>query len=206
MKPRHAASLLGRISDKSCGKFRFMFDFSAEMHCWTALVFLESELDFQCLREDIELPIREDGYTHNDGEDIYTRFIKWDLGEYGKITPKGDFKPYMPGANLAAQIRKSVTQQEGDAAELIGGHRHLASGSIPSLKSDASSDEWQVEAKQTRHKSIRVTLGWLQKIQDEARDKYPALHLRFTDIPEPMTVHRDWLVIPASVFKEKFTE
>lgn len=96
------------------------------------------------------------------------------------------------------------TAQEHHIAKVIGGSRHRGSGSSPWKKSDASSDDFQVECKQTIKESIRVTLEWLEKISEEgaARSKHPALHLRFLNAPP--TTDQDWVMIPERVFKEMF--
>jgi hypothetical protein len=106
------------------------------------------------------------------------------------------------GGDCARRSRRKVVEQEKDSAVLIGGRRHIGSGALPGLKSDASSGIWQLEAKQTEKKSIGVTLDWLEKITREARtqDKRPMLHIRFLDIPDGMVVDRDWVMIPARFF------
>jgi len=111
-------------------------------------------------------------------------------------------KPFMFGIDSAKKARRRVTEQEEDGARLIGGRRHVGSGAIAGLKSDASSEDWQQESKQTAGRSIGLKLEWLNKIYVEARqqNKKPMMHLRFTNIPEYMTVYQDWVVIPADIF------
>ena len=107
------------------------------------------------------------------------------------------------GRNEKKKIRRSVNEQEEKGARLIGGRRHVGSGSIEGLKSDASSSRWQLEAKQTSRKSISVSIEWLEKISREARtqDKHPILFFRFTNIPSDIAMEQDWVVIPASAFE-----
>jgi hypothetical protein len=107
------------------------------------------------------------------------------------------------GRDEKKRMRSLVNEQEEEGARLIGGRRHVGSGAIEGLKSDASSSRWQLEAKQTAGKSIGVSLEWLEKISREARsqDKHPILFLRFTRIPSDMVIEEDWMVIPASVFE-----
>jgi hypothetical protein len=106
------------------------------------------------------------------------------------------------GQGDAKRSRRAVNCQEEDGARVIKGKRHVGSGAIPGLKSDASSDVWQQEAKQTAKKSMSLKLDWLYKISFEAKQqrKRPMMHLRFTEIPEGMAVEQDWVVIPAAVF------
>lgn len=99
--------------------------------------------------------------------------------------------------------RRAVTEQEEEGARIIDGQRHVGSGAIEGLKSDASSGRWQQEAKQTAGKSIGLKLEWLDKITREARihDKRPMMFLRFTDSPRHIVAEDDWVVIPKSVFE-----
>lgn len=94
-----------------------------------------------------------------------------------------------------------VKNQEEESAAMVGGSRHAGSGASRYCKSDASSDEWQIECKQTEKQSMSLKTEWLEKIQHEAagKGKMPMMHLRFTgmakDIPE------DWIMIPKWVFE-----
>ena len=102
------------------------------------------------------------------------------------------------------QSRKEVIEQEDVGAQLINGRRHAGSGAIDGYKSDASSDVWQQEAKQTAAQSIGVKLEWLDKITREARvlDKYPMMFIRFTSPEDHIVADDDWVMIPASVFRK----
>ena len=99
--------------------------------------------------------------------------------------------------------RRAVTAQEEEGARIIGGKRHVGSGAIEGLKSDASSDYWQQEAKQTRAQSIGLKLEWLDKITREARTqgKHPMLFIRFTESASHIIADDDWVVIPAKDFE-----
>lgn len=99
----------------------------------------------------------------------------------------------------------TVVEQEEQAAALVGGKRHAGSGAFPTLKSDASSDHYQIEAKQTNKDSLCLTLKWLEKITYEASGtgKIPLLHLRFLSII-PGKSEKDWVVMPVSEFRRLF--
>jgi hypothetical protein len=129
--------------------------------------------------------------------------VTWDCSEIGhKDTgPVTGFS--FDKVSEAKVIRKRVNEQEDAGADLIGGRRHVGSGAIEGLKSDASSDVWQQEAKQTVAKSIGLSLEWLEKIQHEAKQtgKRPMLFVRFAKPPSHMVVDEDWVVIQASVFE-----
>jgi hypothetical protein len=91
--------------------------------------------------------------------------------------------------------------QEHNAANLVGGKRHSGSGASIFCKSDASSDIFQVECKQTEKKSMAIQLEWLEKIQLEAigKRKKPLLHLRFD--AASVGTPKDWVCIPQWVFE-----
>lgn len=108
------------------------------------------------------------------------------------------------GRGEKKRSRRRVTKQEEDGANLIGGRRHIGSGAIPGLKSDASSKRWQQEAKQTEKMSIGIKVEWLDKITREARtqDKKPMLYIRFISLPSWCVLEKDWVMIPATAFGE----
>ena len=93
--------------------------------------------------------------------------------------------------------KHTVFSHETDAAELVGGKRHRGSGASPWKKSDASSNVFQVECKQTGNESLSLKLEWLTKIEREAMGcgKVPALHVRF------LKNQSDWVMIPAYMLK-----
>lgn len=107
------------------------------------------------------------------------------------------------GRGEKKRARRRVSAQEEDGARLIGGIRHVGSGAIKYLKSDASSRSWQQESKQTEKESLALKLEWLDKISREAKkqDKNPMLFLRFTNVSKFVTVDSDWVVIPARIFR-----
>lgn len=93
---------------------------------------------------------------------------------------------------------ETVLAHEHRAADVFGGKRHRGSGASPFMKSDASSERYQIECKQTEAASLVLKLDWLKKITCEAvgRGRIPALHVRFLrDMPG---VDRDWILLPAS--------
>lgn len=100
---------------------------------------------------------------------------------------------------------ETVLEQENEAAAMVGGKRHRGSGSSMYLKSDASSDRYQIEAKQTEKKSLGLKLEWLKKITQEAfgRGRVPMMCLRFQANNDPL-VESDWVVIPKSEFVRLF--
>lgn len=96
---------------------------------------------------------------------------------------------------------RTVRSHEDHAAEKIGGKRHAGSGAMVGLKSDCSSVEYQLEAKQTEHDSISLKLEWLKKITVEAmgKGKQPVMHIRFLNAPPG--VDKDWMIISDREFE-----
>jgi hypothetical protein len=94
-----------------------------------------------------------------------------------------------------------VLLQENAAANLVGGKRHAGSGSIKTYKSDASSEFWRIECKQTEKDSMGLKVQWLEKITREAlsTNKKPMMHLRFQNTA--VDVAKDWILMPEWVFK-----
>jgi len=111
-----------------------------------------------------------------------------DLAQYRRVVRR----------NVEESPRERVKRQECEAAELIGGRRHAGSGALATLKSDASSVQFQCECKQTEHESMILRSDWLEKISREASEcqKLPMLHIRFTG-----SKNSDWICIPEFVFK-----
>lgn len=100
-----------------------------------------------------------------------------------------------------SRAKDSVLDQEQKAAKSIGGVRHGGSGANQWRKSDASSDRYQLEAKQTANYSFSVKLEWLEKICFEAygRGRIPLLHLRF--LAASQGTEQDWIMMPVSEFE-----
>lgn len=155
------------------------------------------------LQDDIDLPIISKSVEHPNRPGMYKGMIVWDCSSISD-GDSGQVKPYAFNDSKAGKVHEEVVEQEEEAAELVGGHRHPGSGAIDGLKSDGSGRRFQIEAKGVRGASFSMTLEVLDKIYREARStsKIPMLHVRFKSVPSSMTVPEDWVAIPASVFKE----
>ena len=105
----------------------------------------------------------------------------------------------------------SPTAQEHRVADRTGGRRVPGSGSSPYSKGDVRLPEFLVECKKTEKASISIKHSWLEKITKEAEalGKEPALAIeiqgRDTDTRTLSVRDRDWVLIPARLFK-KLTE
>jgi hypothetical protein len=166
---------------------------------------LYSVTAFVDLKEEIDLPLIDEQRTSTinpDSNRVEGRYIlQWDVSS---IRDSKLARPYSIVTDDGVKsTRKEVTGQEDRAAEMIGGMRHAGSGSIPGLKSDASSGRWQLEAKSTQGKGIRVELSWLSKITFEANrsDKDPIVHIWFRNVPSEVVVEDEWVMVPRSVFE-----
>jgi hypothetical protein len=118
-----------------------------------------------------------------------------------KKTERDPLYEFMTVRNRQQTSKESVLDHEHEAASLVGGVRHGGSGSSSYRKSDASSDDYQVECKQTAKKSISLKLEWLQKITQEAlsRGREPMLHLRFIELNGDCP--SDWVCVPVDVWR-----
>ena len=166
---------------------------------------LSSVSAFVHLSDEVELPLimrkRTTGISRDTGENVCQYLLQWDVSD---IRDKGSVTPFrFDGRGDAKRLRKEVTKQENRAANMIKGRRHAGSGSLSGLKSDASSDKWQLEAKSTKGKSVRIELGWLSKISGEAspHGKSPIVHLWFREVPDDIIVEDEWVMMPRSVFE-----
>jgi hypothetical protein len=194
MKPRTIAGLIARIA-KSDARYSDLEVHRRESFSTLSVIVTSATANVD-LKEDIDYPLvrsrRGDGWY----------FLEWDISEMGQPIEK-EVKPYCFDEG-AKQVRKKVTRQEDDAAAVIGGKRHLGSGAISGIKSDASSTGWQLEAKMaTRRQSISVSVEWLSKITYEAAvvNKKPILYLTFGNIPSDKRMEDTWVVIPKSIFE-----
>jgi len=97
-------------------------------------------------------------------------------------------------------------KQEKEIASLIKGKRCPASGAFYWAKSDAVSKKFRAECKLTEGKSIRITVEMIKKISKEAFQTHrdPLLAVRFENIEFPYD--KDWLMLPARLFKELLTK
>ena len=204
IKPKKISSLIGRVMEAD-PKVEVI---NYQKEKGTLYVQLRSALAWEVLLEEIDLPVtcKFDFKRPKDIKRMSTeRFfvITWDCSGIKQREPE-PVTGFSFGKNDAKRDRRRVSEQEEEGARIIGGRRHVGSGAISDLKSDASSDEWQQEAKSTKHKSFGLKLEMLEKITREARiqDKKPMVFLRFTDIPDDMSVEDDWIVIPKSAWED----
>lgn len=95
-------------------------------------------------------------------------------------------------------------QQEERLAEVTGGRRVPGSGASLYARGDVKTAEYLIEAKQTKHASLRVTWEWLAKItrQALAAGKRPALAIELRcQAPRDVLVENEWVAIPLGEWK-----
>jgi hypothetical protein len=205
-KPKHIVSLLRQILKADPLTQDIQISLTGRRP--TCFVKLTSVLAREFLEEMVDLPVlKSERQSLPDpehvGEFITCHILEWDCSEM--TAPPKELRAFnFDGRTDAKRSRRVVTAQEEEGASLIGGIRHVGSGALSDLKSDASSETWQQEAKQTKHKSFSLKLDVLEKISKEARaqDKQPMLFLWFTAVPDHMAVADDWVIIPATVFAQ----
>lgn len=108
--------------------------------------------------------------------------------------------------------RNTVTKQENEIADIIDGRavgtkgpRQIDSArKIGQKRSDARSDRYEVECKQTGNQSLSFKVQWLLDITRIALSKkrIPLVFLRFLDVPKD--IEKDWVMMPISEFKKLY--
>jgi len=112
----------------------------------------------------------------------------------------------MPRGKLGSDThnKKVAQKRERDLADKLGGRTTPNSGATEMAKGDVRLDEFLVDDKFTKGKSIIVDNVMVNKISKEAReiDKEPMLTLKFF---KGITLGTDseWAVLPLRVLQEK---
>jgi len=104
---------------------------------------------------------------------------------------------------------KAVTnlskEQEKRVAKKMGGRRQPASGALPGIPNDVSTDEFLVECKRTKYSGMGIKGDWIERLDEVAimHGKIPCIELEFDGLPDGVTKH--WMMIPFDVFCERMT-
>lgn len=97
-------------------------------------------------------------------------------------------------------------KSEKRIAKDIGARLHPASGAKRGSKSDASLKNFRLEMKSTVQKTLKLELGWLVKISQEAvsHRQVPGLVFSFVDAEgKPvMKSNAQWVAMPLASFEE----
>ncbi len=105
--------------------------------------------------------------------------------------------------------RKESKRQERRVAEKLGGKVQPGSGSDLRAKGDVELGEgsFLLEAKRSKYASLRIEAGWLTKISAEAfaSGRKPGLAIELDVGNDPLT-EKDWVLIPASVFRDMLAQ
>lgn len=109
-------------------------------------------------------------------------------------------------------VDENPTEQEYSFAEKLNGRRHIRSGAFRSDNAyatgsgycgDVSSEDFEIECKQTKNKSISIKAEWLNRMAIGAfsHSKKPALHLQFKDHLNGICDNK-WVLIEERSFLE----
>ena len=100
--------------------------------------------------------------------------------------------------------RRKATKQEEAAADLHGGRRHKGSGSLPYLKSDASTrGKYRMECKSTAGLGIRITRADLDKIRSECDPgQVPVYMMQFNE-PTTLRTQDEWVMVPKKEWERR---
>jgi len=115
--------------------------------------------------------------------------------------------PFVPGNDSDHGGNSEVR-----VAESLGAETTMASGAMPGDKGDFDLEagehySFKGECKATRNESMSLKLSWLHKIRLEALEvnKLPCLTVSFVTPTGEAKDNGDWVLVPARVFKEVFT-
>jgi hypothetical protein len=103
---------------------------------------------------------------------------------------------------------ETPTDQEHRVARTVRGKRQRGSGSSMFAKGDVRAADFLIECKRTIHASLSVKKAWLDKIAAEAAaaGKEPALAIEIAGGPNDAHGERDWIAVPARVFRRLIGE
>lgn len=99
-------------------------------------------------------------------------------------------------------MKARVNQHEKDLADRLGGFRQPASGALEGMKGDIKLDTFLLDSKETDTNSLILSTKELTKITREAREcgREPALIVTIHRLP--VTVSKEWAVIPMELFAD----
>jgi hypothetical protein len=107
-------------------------------------------------------------------------------------------------AKLGSQksMKARVNQHEKDLAVELGGFRQPASGAFEGMKGDIKLDTFLLDSKETETGTLILSVKELTKITREAREcgREPGLIVTIHRLP--VTVSKEWAVIPMELFAE----
>ncbi len=115
-------------------------------------------------------------------------------------------RPNMNKRRVVA-IRKNVTKQEHDSADVLSirsplARRQIGSGCIDGMKGDSVSDIDMCECKQTSKDFIAIKISWLKKIVEESMGLCPFVHIRFVRGKQNGGDDINWWIAPVSFFNQ----
>jgi hypothetical protein len=86
----------------------------------------------------------------------------------------------------------------------FGARQTAASGAMDGFKGDITLNKFLLEAKSTTNDSMGLKFEWLVKIAKEAQQigKHPALSVSFVKGSGEALPRGDWVMIPATLFRE----
>lgn len=95
---------------------------------------------------------------------------------------------------------------EKRSASRMGARQVPGSGATDGIKGDLHLKDLKIECKSTENNSLSVKKDWLDKISREAREvnREPALQVMFVDGYGRPRDGGSWVMIPESMFLEKF--
>lgn len=105
-------------------------------------------------------------------------------------------------AKLGSQksMKARVNQHEQDLADALGGFRQPMSGALEGMKGDIKLDTFLLDSKETDTGTLILSVKEFTKITREAREAGREAGLVVTLHKLPVTVSKEWVVIPLEIF------
>tara|TARA_R110000824_G_scaffold38623_4_gene117886 strand:- start:717 stop:1124 length:408 start_codon:yes stop_codon:yes gene_type:complete len=119
-----------------------------------------------------------------------------------RLGNRTDKKPKNAKLGNQKSMKARVNQHEKELAEDLGGFRQPASGALEGMKGDIKLDTFLLDSKETDTNSLILSTKELTKITREAREcgREPGLIVTIHRLP--VTVSKEWAVIPMELFAD----
>jgi hypothetical protein len=123
-----------------------------------------------------------------------------------RIGKKPVKKPSAAKVGKQESMKARVNKHEKDIADDLGGYRQPASGALEGMKGDVKLENFLIDSKETETNSLILSSKELTKITREAREcgRDPAIVATIHKLP--VTVAKEWVLIPMDVFAQMLDE
>ena len=119
-----------------------------------------------------------------------------------RLGDKSGSKPDEVKLGSQKSMKARVNKHEKDLADDLGGYRQPASGALEGMKGDIRLDTFLLDSKETETGTLILSVKEFTKITREAREcgREPGLIATLHKLP--VTVSKEWAVIPLEIFAQ----